>query len=811
MHKIILFFLCFEFLLASNSISAEDLLAQQLFEKAFTKNTSNQQEKELYLPLKVNEILQDEVFVKIVKHNEIYILEDTVKYILSLVHVKYKDKFKYEKGKEFYLLSLLNQLGIESNYDDENVLISITIPAKIRSIHFVNMRFDKKNKMASIVPSRYSGGMNFYMNQQYNKADNAKIQKESMFASSDLFLNVNEYLIEGRVDYVDGNKEPLVRDRFSISKDDKVNALRYRVGDIFLPTQLRMSPRDTFGISVEKVFNINADLQSNISRVNSYGFFLSNKSRVEVFVNNRYVQSIMLDAGNHNLYDLKLPSGINRVKLKIIELGGKVEYVEFNDFSYSELLDKGVLKYGAGVGIASEKNTNTHKWMYDKKQSVSSLYADYGLAKDLTIKGGFQSSTKYYSAETEFIYGTPLGLINPYIIYSELDGEAAFKKGFEYRTNIKNINMNLGYEDRDLNYRTLDFETHETEESQRTYLNIYTSIAQINIGLSASKYIKYEGIENSFGFDLSTKIFEDIWFNANASFLDRGDEEREDSIYFTFSYEWDKGRLNYADYYSEKKKQLDMSYGSSQKYGVMNELYYENSEDYSNYNLRTVVNDEKFRLDSSYLYNSRKEQAFNVQLSTGVVFANDKVTMTAPITSSFVIVDNDDKLEKALGIKGYQENDAFVYDSFALELGNYSERYFEINQNNLDFGVDLKNFEENLQSNYLSGSTMDIEVQNFLALKGAFYDKVTKKPLSFKAFKIFNRQKGTKLTSFTNEDGVFNIAPIEAGTYNVSFVHEAGYKGIARHKFTIKEDKQGILDMGKIYIEMPKKEKVKKI
>ncbi len=798
---------------------SEDQLAKELFSKAFKTKKESKKKKKFYLPLKVNHILQDEILVEINAFNEVSISKESLIYISSLLKEKYRKKFSYDKNRAFFPLSTLNQFGIKSNYNEDDIALEIMIPPMIKEVSLIRLSSQRQRDLnGSILPQDYAGGVNLYLNQQYQKRSSSDaITRENLTASSDFFLNLHDYVFEGRFSYLEGSENPFFRDRFRLVKDDRTHALRYAFGDIFLPTHQRVTKSDAFGLSVEKVFNINGkDYNTNVSRVNSYEFFLKNKSRVEIYINNRYNRTLNLEAGTHNLYDLKLPTGLNQIKLKIIEDNGKIEFIDFNDFFYSEILKKGMIRYGAGLGISSQKSNTSNKIIYNKDEKILSAYLDYGLNNWLTIESGIQqTSTSYQSLALEFIVGTPLGLLNPYAIRTELENKSGYKKGINYQTDLGDLNINLGYEEVDIGYEVFNQINRFPTDSKLYHATVSTLLPYgTTASLSASKYIKSVNTENKYSLFLSKNFLHNLNLQLNYDRLDMRNERDDEELYLTLSYNWGETQINYINYTQDQRQRIEVNHDGTTRYGLSSDFAYEKSAESDQFHIRTVMDDEKFRLDSSYMFNKsgeRTNQSMGVQFATGMVFAGDKATITAPITSSFVIVDNDDNLEKPLGIEGYQEADALIYDNYAIALGDYNDRTLVVDEANLDFGIDLKSIDSKFITNYKSGSLMEIKVNNYLSIKGVLYDKLTEKPLAYKAFKVFNTITGNKEMSFTNGEGAFTIGGMEEGHYNVSLVHEAGYEGIAKFSFDVRKRdmKKKIINLHKVYLDMPKKEDIK--
>jgi outer membrane protein OmpA-like peptidoglycan-associated protein len=788
------------------------ILEQKLFAKMSKKK---QNSKEFYLPLKVNDILQDEIFVKIDNQENILITKDTLKYLASLMKDEYKKKFKKEVDAEgFTPLSSVEQMGITAKYDRQNIMLDIFLPVNLKKASLINFNRSghKRDVNGSVLPKDFSGGANFYLNQQYSKnSSTSGFEKNALNLSSDVHLNVHGFVLEGRLQYNEEEGE-VTKGRFRVVTDDAENQLRYQAGDISLPAHDKMSFVNALGIGVEKIFNIGSGYTQNITRINSHEFFIQNRSRVEIYVNDRYRNALNLAGGTHNLFDLNLPSGLNRIKLVVIEDGGKIEVIEFNDFSYSEVLQKGVARYGAGAGIESEQREN--EWIYNKKRKVASAYIEYGLLDDITVEGGLQAGEAYSAGSAELLIGTNFGLFNPYVVASKKEGTVGYKKGLDYRTNLGDVTLNLGYEDIDANYALLGVQQSEATTLYRG--SLYSQVGMgVSLGVSASSYTRDDEKEDKYGLVLR-KNFGNLSTELNIDQINKVGEN-DTQIYATLDYRFgERYNARYVSYLSDQKHQLNLRRNAEGRYGVNTDLQFETHELATNYNLRADMNNEKFRIDGSYLNSQVKgsqtsNETLGLQLATGFVFAGTKATITAPINSSFVIVDNDDKLDPALGLNGYHEVDEFVYDSFAVDLSDYSERELFVDESALDFGVDLQDSKQKFLTNYKTGAVMDVVVENFYSIKGSFYDNETRKPLGHKAFKVFNTDTGERSTSFTNDKGEFVINHVGVGSYNVSFVKERAYKGVARHNFFIKEDEQkSLMDMGRVYLEMPEKKEIKK-
>jgi len=797
------------------------ILENRLFSSPISDTNTS---KEFYLPLHVNGILQDEVLVKIDQRENILIPKESMAYIATLLKDEYASKFKQDGGKDGLVpLKNVEQLGITANYNGLDAILDITIPVEKKTpsiVHFSN--YSVRDDNGSLRAKPLSGGINFYLNQYYNKYNSKSFEANALNLSSDYHLNLYDYVLEGRLQYYEEEKK-ISRGRMRLVKNIEAYQLQIKLGDITLPAHNRMSYTNALGIGIENNLYRGGSYTQNYKRVNSHEFIIQNRSRIEVYVNDQYQKTLHLDAGSYNLDNLNLLTGISNVRLRIIEDGGKVEVIDFNDFNYGELLAKGVVRYGAGVGVESQQKQN-YEWEYYHDRIIASGYVEYGLFDALTVEGGIQKAEDYLSGSAELQIGTNFGLFNPYIVYSKKSDKVGYKKGIEYRTNLGPVQLNVAYEKIDEDYESLSqmtqeyyrlssdnfFSSLEHNASTNYRVNLSTQLGWgIYLGLSASSS-KINGIEEKTYQALLRKNFDSLDAEINLRRTENTFNNNDTKVYLSLTYHFGRDySIRSINYLTENNNQFNLRRMSPSRYGIDAELQYKNNKDNNNYYLSTNIENEKFRLSSTYSVNdlhNNTSESMGIQFATGAVFAGTTATITEPMTSSFVIIDNDDKLEKSLGIQGLHEENEFKYDTYALEMNDFTNRSFVVDESDLDFGIDLKHSIERFRSNYKNGFVFNVDVENFYTLKGVFYDKKTKEPVSSKAFKVFNADTGEKSMSFTNEDGSFVIHHMGIGHYNITFVKESIFSKAARYKFVIeKEDTQRLRDMGAIYIDMPEK------
>jgi len=790
------------------------------YKKAFGGASSNSK-SEIFLPLVINGKVHTEVFI-LKKNQNIYIKEDTAKYIINLLKPKYKPKFTYKINQNGFLsIKQIEKEGINITFDENKIKLKVTIPPKLKKAQTINLHRNYIRNNSNSVPTEdYSGGVSFYLNKSYNRNQD-ELKSLPLTGSSELFLNIHDFVMEGEIRFNEALENKFQRNRVWLTKDDTSNQLRYQVGDIYLPQLNRMTRTKSFGMSIEKVFDMDENYNQNISRINSFEFFLKNKSRVEIYINNRFTRVLNLDAGTHNLYDLNIPTGLSHIKLKVIQDSGKIEYIEFNDFDYSELYREGVSRFGIGIGISS-KQDNNGKIIYNKDDKFASLYGEYGLNSFLTLKAGANIKDDFQSLIIEPIIGTPIGLFDIYAIgsYQKEDKIDGSKYGMNYRVNINSINLSLSTEQTQNGFTTINnYDNIDNSFKSTIYRgSIFTPfIFNSNLSFSASEYKKDDETKYEYGMDWRKSFSKNFDITVSYDYHKTNiNSEDNHEIYIALNYRYGNINAKYSEYIKEQKHLLSLSNHTKGYYGLTNNLDLEDTPSNQIVALRSDLRDEKFRINSNYTYNTQKKnstdnQNFNAQLATGIYFAGDSVTISEPIDSSYIIVENDEKIEdNPLGIIGYQDIDEKPYSSFVIPSTDYRTKKIIVNEMDLPIGMDVVNAEQSFTSKYKSGSVMKIEVKSFYSVKGKLIDQKGN-PIALRAFKVFNPNTGEKEVSFTDEQGAFLLGNMEIGEYNAVLFRQKGDSDISKFSFSVKkiDGMKNLIDIGTIKVKLPKKRKNK--
>ncbi|NPA60454.1 MAG: hypothetical protein GXO30_08385, partial [Epsilonproteobacteria bacterium] len=729
-------------LLGATALEAEseDALLKKLYEKAFSKKqnkTTVIKQDKIYLPLKVNGIQHTEVFATI-NNNKVYIKEEDIKYILSLIKKEYRKDFVYQTDKNgFVNIEFLNKDGIKVQYDEKFLILNVMIPPKLRAPTNIHLSYRrKKNTKGAVKPKAFSGAINIYLNQYYNNTNPEKtFKRQKLNGSSDLFFNLKDFVLESRIQYKEDAPKEFVRDKTRVVRDIEKYALRCIAGDSYLPKHNRQSFVDTLGFSVEKNYSILDNFGRNLRRMNSYEFFLENPSTVEIYVNGQYKRKLHLNAGTHNIHDLDLPAGLSDVRLKIIEDTGKIETLTFNDFQYGDLIRQGGIKYGAGYGVTYHKDDEgTIKYDWDDR--IYSFYIDYGLTNSITFRGGYQAKKDYKSKALDIFFGTRFGLFDFFNVYSDNDFLDIYGKkyGVEYRTNIGKLNLSIFNEITQKDYTTISnykisSSNRKKIKSNRIHL-YYPMKNRLNLSFSASDYVKGDEKTRKYSAAITKTIFHNSYIKFGYEYEKNYETHiRNDKAYITFEYRFENNsNVKYSKYFKEDRQDVSINYRTGGYYNDSFTFEYEDSNNVDKFAFRNYIRDEKFRLNTSYDYYDKDGESdtktLSLQLQTGLVFAGTNFTISEPMTSSFVIVENDDKLaDNPVGIIGFQQEDDYIYKTYAIPLSNHRVKVLEADEVNLPLGVDLYEPIQKFVTHYKSGSVMKLDVKSLYSVKGKLVDQ----------------------------------------------------------------------------------------
>ncbi len=338
----------------------------------------------------------------------------------------------YVRGTGLIRIKELRALGLTASFTPADLSIKLSIPANLRKQQDLDFYVNLPAK-EYIGPSWFSGYTNLYMSRLFD-SDQLTGKKDANFSDPTLgrveqVFNFGGVALDMRGTYTEHADYPWMRGNFRLIKDYEPKAMRWMVGDFEFPLDMFQNSVSLGGVLVFKEYSIDPFLvpfpQSETE------FFLDTPSRVEVFINGRFMQTLYLPAGRHNIRNLPIQQGANEVKLLVTDQFGKTQTLIFPFITDFELLDRSLHRFAYAYG--RKKTLDGGNFEYG--DNAASFFHQYGLTKNITIGANGQGDDfqKVYGAR--IYYGTPYGLfgLNWAQSNSELNGTGN-AYAFRYRT-----------------------------------------------------------------------------------------------------------------------------------------------------------------------------------------------------------------------------------------------------------------------------------------------------------------------------------------------------------------------------------------
>ncbi len=320
--------------------------------------------------------------------------------------------------------------GVELHFDEMLIALVITIPSKNKKQQSVKVRrdFDASNK-AITPPSAVSAYLNVFGAQDYvDSGLQPQYEGRQPFRmSTDGALNMNGWVLEGSGSYIENNPRPWQRGNTRLVHDLPDRMMRTALGDLSYPVEGFQSFQPMLGLTVARNFDLQPYRVSEPT--GQMSFFLNSPSRVDIYVNDRKVQTLQLNSGPYNISDFPVVNGSNNVKLVITDATGRVEVRNVDIVSDTNLLAAGLQKFAYNIGfVSSTANGNPQ---YDFRQPVLSVFHRYGLTDSLTLGGNLQADQQQQMTGLDATVGTGWGVLRADLAGSHLTNGAS---GFAWQT-----------------------------------------------------------------------------------------------------------------------------------------------------------------------------------------------------------------------------------------------------------------------------------------------------------------------------------------------------------------------------------------
>lgn len=701
------------------------------------------------------------------------------------------------------------KLPYKYKYDPNQIKIFMDFPVANLKPIFYSLENNPKVKYAgeTIRPAPLGGSVNYILDKSYG---DEYFGNETFSAYIDSFVNFNSYVLSanGRYDETLGieRKSSWTRGNINLTKDFEDQKIRLQLGDTFTERFDFMESNTIGGVNIRRQYSINP-----YHKPYSQGekeFQIYRRSKVKTFVNGSLVKNEVLSAGNYKLTNLPLVNGLNFVRVEIDDEVSPLQILEFNIPISISILREGELYFSLSSGKKildinstrdySDKSLSSGMFQYGFSNSYSlgaygktdDVYSLVGLSHGLsTSTGNYFLGTAYSNNEDSKFFGLANSLTWQ---YQNIGGEP-----------FNGLSLILRYENYLNHFRSnLEDTGPSLKDSYESNLSFPLFFRMsLSIGGGVSNYQDEDLDKATFvRGTLNFRPINQMSINVYAAKTkDRNSGEAKSlSIYFT----WNLGSSNhYISTFSDlenKSNRVSFTRNNSNKlyspqYTVSanQEGSTQNRVDFSGQLPTPMAN---FFLKSSYLKDDINEEhtQAGIGMSSSFLFAYDRAFsfgMGRPNSNSFALFKTSKALEnQTISMRStseYVDTESPLFGDLAVtNLVPYQYREIQLDPTSLDYGTSLEKEKFVLLPTYKSAHLIHIKDKGIKSVQGLLYYRG--KPLALKVGRI------GETAFFTDRSGYFYIPGIKENSFEI--VMDKGLK----KKITLKIDKPGIIDLGKI-------------
>lgn len=689
--------------------------------------------------------------------------------------------------------------GVVLRFDEILIALVVTIPAESKRVQSLRARrdFDLSNKIIT-PPSPVSAYLNFFGAQDYvNRSLRSEdVGRQPYRMSIDGALNVNGLVLENSVDYIENEPRPWQRGDTRLVHDLPDHAVRTALGDLSYPVEGFQSFQPILGLTVARNFDLQPYRITEPTGRTS--FFLNSPSRVEIYVNDRKVQTLQLGAGPYNISDFPIVNGSNNVKLVITDATGRVEVRKFDIVTDANLLAAGLHKFAYNIGYVS--STVDRERQYDFRQPVLSVFHRYGLTDSVTLGGNLQADRQQQMAGFDATVGSKWGVLRADLAGSRLEsGDSGFAWQTQYQitdhgkveddgtfAGTKNFTLLADY--RSATFAPLGLLLPENASSYQLVAR-YTQqwSPTFNFGIGGSYKIGRGDQSDDWKYSLSLnkKLVASIHINLNAerrasegygafvslSWSPQDSRHSINSSYDSFS-KTARTDWNYAQ--EGRSASMSASAGAvrtADRYDTSGTVTYfgERGQVTANHDIVTPFGNDD---GSPAAVEARSELRF----ASAIVYSGGRLALSRPVGNSFAIIAPDPSIEDyPIGInpQGRREEER-TYEATTdrwgptvlPDLTPYLYRTVRIDASSLPPGYDAGDSTYTFYPTYRSGTFVRLGSDANVLLDGTLQYK-DKTPVALQAgtISLAGQLDAASETFFTNRAGRFRIEKLKPGQY----------------------------------------------
>jgi outer membrane usher protein len=718
--------------------------------------------------------------------------------------------------------------GVELRFDEMLIALVVTIPSKNKKQQSLKVRrdFDVSNKVIT-PPSAVSAYLNIFGAQDY--IDSGLQQnyegRQPFRMSTDGALNMDSWVLEGSGNYIENNPHPWQRSNTRLVHDLPDHMIRTALGDLSYPVEGFQSFQPMLGLTVARNFDLQPYRVSEPT--GQMSFFLNSPSRVDIYVNNRKVQTLQLNSGPFDISNFPVVNGSNNVKLVITDATGRVEVKNVDIVSDANLLAAGLQKFAYNIGFVS--STVNGSPQYDFQQPVFSIFHRYGLTDNLTLGGNLQADRLQQMTGFDTTIGSKLGVFRADLAGSHLTNGAS---GFAWQTQYQIVDRGRDDDGRTFrgtrnftllaSYRSENFAPlglllpNNVSSYQLTtrYTQQWSSTVNLGIGGNYKAGRGAQPDDWSYTVSMDKQLSGSIHINANLEqraiegsgvflYLSWTPQDSRHSINSSYDSFSNTARTDWNYAQEDRAKSISASAGivhTKDSYTSDGSVTYfnERGQITMNHNVVTPVGNNNSFMSTT---KSRSELRF----ASAIVYDDGHAALSRPISNSFVMFSADPSIKNyPIGInpQGHR-NDERTYEAVTdswgpivlPDLTPYLYRTVQVDASHLPPGFDAGESTYTFYPSYRSGTFVRLGSDTNVLLDGTLkYSDKTPVALQAGTISLVEQSNATSETFFTNRTGRFRIEKLKPGQYVMQLYK---FPGITLH-LTVPKGAAGPMQAGQL-------------
>ncbi|MFN8370542.1 MAG: fimbria/pilus outer membrane usher protein [Bacteriovoracaceae bacterium] len=790
-----------------------------IFALLFSLNLFAEKESTLLVPLIIES--QYEEMIKVIVENDTVVKRINIGPHLNRFK-NYSNQEAYEKlfkslsSDGFIEPKKLKQLGFDNRFDVNSVELSIMLDPTIRKKNIVSIdtKYNYQN-LTFLKPANFSTYLNYYVTKDYEYTSSIQNPLKANFESA---INIYSFVLEGDLDYVEYNQHPFQRRDVRLVKDFPSANVRAMLGDLRYDMKGYETYRPLAGISIDNDFSLSPGKIS--TALSSQDFYLKNNSSVKIFINDRFIRNLDLNAGNHSIEDLPIQAGLNDVRLEITDSSGRNETLNFLHHTSKDLLKKGTHDFNYTVGVPYQDENGVRVYSKNDNKRTISLFHRYAFT-NFWSPGFYYQGDNYQSlAGLENTFSTPLGIFSIDMVGSDtdyVDQDYAFKiiyQVFDYHgpqgttrrlsfseerigpqfATLGNLNPNNKIRDR-----------FGASYSQNLWENMSVNL---NLDYSLNKTpVEVDPYQLSLSFSnrWTKKLSSSLFLSRNRQV----NNEWNDTAFVMLNYDIPEDKQSVNVFYDtqNENKRGDFNFRSQNRIGYVNGgVGVEQSDQYQRYrgsfgfehekfvtNFKHDVTDDKFK--------SKIANSSQFRFGQGIVWAQNRIAFSRPVSSSFAIISPNQYLKgEEIAVNPNVEGDlahaSYWNNGVVPSMSPYQPFNLQLDSTLISPGKNIGKDYYWLFPTYKSGHVIDFGEPGNILLIGYLIDQHNS-PWKLIVGQLVNvNDNNDRVEFFTDKQGRFMIEGLKSGEYTIQLEEQKHLPT----KMVIQDNIQGIFKIGNIVL-----------